>query len=77
MRAWGATRTTLVTYVLPVLGIALGVVVLDERLHPEEVVGTVLVLVGLVLASSRGGRILFRRQAGSTEYEMEYHLDST
>lgn len=63
MRAWGATRTTLVTYALPVMGIALGVIVLDERLHAEEVVGAALVLVGLVLASSsRGGRILFARR---------------
>jgi drug/metabolite transporter (DMT)-like permease len=77
MRAWGATRTTLVTYVLPVMGIALGVVVLDERLHPEEVAGTVLVLAGLVLASSRGGRILFGRRPRPAEHEMEYHLDST
>jgi drug/metabolite transporter (DMT)-like permease len=62
MRAWGATRTTLVTYALPVIGIALGVVVLDERLHAEEVAGTVLVLAGLVLASRRRGRVLFGRQ---------------
>ena len=78
MRAWGATRTTLVTYVLPIMGIALGVIVLDERLHPEEIVGTVLVLVGLVLASRRrGGRVLFARRPRHPEHEMEYHLDST
>lgn len=64
MRAWGATRTTLVTYALPVMGIALGVIVLDERLHPEELAGAALVLVGLVLASSRrGGRVLYGRRA--------------
>lgn len=62
VRAWGATRTTLVTYVLPVMGIALGVVVLDERLHPEEVAGTALVLTGLVLASTRRGRVLVGRR---------------
>ncbi len=66
MRAWGATRTTLVTYALPVMGIALGVIVLDERLHAEEVLGTALVLAGLVLASSgRGGRVLFGRRPPS------------
>jgi drug/metabolite transporter (DMT)-like permease len=63
MRAWGAMRTTLVTYGLPVMGIALGVIVLDERLHPEEIAGTALVLTGLVLAStSRRSRILFARR---------------
>lgn len=66
MRAWGATRTTLVTYALPVMGIALGVIVLDEHLHAEEVLGTGLVLAGLVLASSsRGGRVLFGRRPPS------------
>jgi len=63
MRAWGATRTTLVTYALPVIGIALGVIVLDERLHAEEVAGTVLVLSGLVVASRRRGRVLYARRA--------------
>jgi drug/metabolite transporter (DMT)-like permease len=63
LRAWGAMRTTLVTYALPVMGIALGVIVLDERLHPEEVGGTALVLTGLVLASTRRrSRILFARR---------------
>jgi drug/metabolite transporter (DMT)-like permease len=62
MRAWGATRTTLVTYALPVVGITLGLVFLDERLHPEEVVGAMLVLTGLGLANSRvGHRVLFGR----------------
>jgi drug/metabolite transporter (DMT)-like permease len=63
LRAWGATRVTLVTYALPVLGIALGVIVLDERLHPQEVAGAVLVLAGLVMASTgRRGRVLFARR---------------
>jgi drug/metabolite transporter (DMT)-like permease len=63
MRAWGAMRTTLVTYALPVMGITLGVVVLDERLHPEEIAGSVLVLAGLVLASGRRrSRVLYARR---------------
>ncbi len=62
MRVWGATRTTLVTYALPVVGITLGVVLLDERLHVEEIAGTALVLAGLVLANARiGHRVLFGR----------------
>ena len=51
------------TYALPVMGIALGVIVLDERLHAEEIAGTALVLTGLVLASTRRrSRILFARR---------------
>jgi drug/metabolite transporter (DMT)-like permease len=63
VRAWGATRTTMVTYAIPVVGISLGVVVLGEQLHPAEVAGTVLILGGLVLAnSSVGRRVLFQRR---------------
>jgi drug/metabolite transporter (DMT)-like permease len=56
LRAWGATRSTLVTYVMPIVGIALGVAVLGEVLHPAEILGSVLVIGGLVLASSRFGQ---------------------
>lgn len=56
LRAWGATRSTLVTYVMPIVGIALGVAVLGEVLHPAEILGSVLVVGGLVLASSRFGQ---------------------
>jgi drug/metabolite transporter (DMT)-like permease len=56
LRAWGATRSTLVTYVMPIVGIALGVTVLGEVLHPAEILGSVLVIGGLALASSRFGQ---------------------
>ena len=36
---WGATRTTLVTYVIPVVAIVLGFLFLDERLRPLELRG--------------------------------------
>lgn len=54
--AWGATRTSLVTYVMPIVGILLGVLMLRETLSAAEIAGSVLVLVGLVLANSRMGR---------------------
>jgi drug/metabolite transporter (DMT)-like permease len=56
VRAWGATRTTMVTYVIPVVGIVLGVLILGETLHPEEVVGAALVIAGVVLANAAIGR---------------------
>ncbi|HSM33123.1 MAG TPA: DMT family transporter [Anaerolineae bacterium] len=59
---WGATRTTLVTYVIPVLAIALGFAVLGERLRPLELAGAVLILGGVVLVNANvGQRPLFRR----------------
>ena len=36
LERWGATRTTLVTYVLPVVAITLGFVFLGERLRPHR-----------------------------------------
>jgi drug/metabolite transporter (DMT)-like permease len=64
IRTWGATRMSLVTYVIPVVAIVLGVVVLDEELHPAELLGTLMILSGVVLTSSRrGGRRLFGRSS--------------
>jgi drug/metabolite transporter (DMT)-like permease len=62
--AWGATRTTLVSYVIPVVGIVLGYLVLDEPVDARIVVGTVLVVAGVGLVNSRfGRRRLFGRVA--------------
>jgi drug/metabolite transporter (DMT)-like permease len=62
IRSWGATRTALVTYALPVVGIALGVIVLSEELHPAEIAGAVLIIGGLLLANAAvGQRRLFGR----------------
>lgn len=62
--SWGATRTSLVTYVMPIVGIALGVLVLGERLDLAEILGAALIIGGLVLAnSSLGQRRLFGRGA--------------
>ncbi len=66
VRAWGATRTTTVTYLIPIVGITLGVVVLQEELHPAEILGALLILSGLLLAnSSVGRRVLFQRRLPS------------
>ena len=62
--AWGATRTTLVTYVLPLVAIVLGFVFLGERLVPLELAGAAFVLFGIVLVNaSVGRRVLFARRA--------------
>ena len=37
---WGATRLTMVAYVIPVVGIALGFLVLDETIDGRVVLGT-------------------------------------
>ncbi len=47
----GSTRTTLVTYLLPVFGVALGVIFLGERLNLQLVFGTILVVAGVWLVN--------------------------
>jgi len=60
---WGATRTTLVAYLLPVVGIVLGYLVLGETVDARIIIGTALVIAGIGLVNSRFGR---RRLFGRT-----------
>jgi drug/metabolite transporter (DMT)-like permease len=53
---WGATRTTLVAYLIPVVGIALGYLVLAEPLDGRIIIGTTLVIAGIGLVNSRFGQ---------------------
>jgi drug/metabolite transporter (DMT)-like permease len=43
----GSTRSTLVTYMFPVIGVALGVLFLGERLDGRLVVGALMVVAGI------------------------------
>lgn len=49
----GATRATFITYLIPVVALALGVVFQDDHVAPPALVGVVLVFAGAVLASRR------------------------
>jgi drug/metabolite transporter (DMT)-like permease len=62
LRAWGPTAASGVTYVTPVVGVALGILVLGEHLSWNEPVGAVIVLAGILLTQQRV-RILTRRRA--------------
>jgi drug/metabolite transporter (DMT)-like permease len=59
-RAWGPTSTSTVTYLTPVVGVVLGIVILGERLSWNEPLGALLVILGILLAQNR---IRFRRAA--------------
>ncbi|MFS0866823.1 DMT family transporter [Microbacterium sp. 179-B 1A2 NHS] len=61
VRAWGPTRASTVTYITPVVGVVLGVVLLGERLGWNEPAGALLVFLGILLAQ---GRLRRRRDAG-------------
>ena len=50
---WGATRTTLVTYLMPPVGLTLGAIFLDETVDWKIVAGALLILAGIVAANWR------------------------
>lgn len=49
----GGPRASYVTYVIPVVAVALGVAVLGDHVHPAALVGVGLVIAGAVAASRR------------------------
>ena len=53
LRSWGATRTSLVAYLLPIWGIVLGAIVLAEPIHTSLLIGTALVISGIWLVNLR------------------------
>lgn len=52
LNSWGATRTTLVTYVFPVVGLILGIVFLNETMDWRLGVGSVFILSGIVVVNA-------------------------
>jgi drug/metabolite transporter (DMT)-like permease len=65
LRSWGATRTSLVAYLLPIWGIVLGALVLSEAIDVRLIAGTALVIAGIGLVNMRGSvqQVLRRRPA--------------
>ena len=62
LQRWGATRTSLVAYLLPIWGIGLGALVLSEPITPNMIVGAGLIIGGIALVNARyGTRPLFVR----------------
>lgn len=61
LRAWGPTRASTVTYLTPIVGVVLGILILGEQLTWNEPVGAVIVFAGILLAQDR----LRRRRAAN------------
>jgi drug/metabolite transporter (DMT)-like permease len=65
LRRWGATRTSLVSYLMPVVGITLGVLVVGEAVDLAMIVGTTLVIGGIGLVNlGASPAVLLRRSMG-------------
>lgn len=54
IQSWGASRATLVTYVVPGIGLVLGAVFLGEKVDWRIIAGSALVILGVGLASLVG-----------------------
>jgi drug/metabolite transporter (DMT)-like permease len=52
---WGATRTSMVAYLMPVNGVVLGALVLGEPVDARLVVGLALVISGIAVVQLRLG----------------------
>jgi drug/metabolite transporter (DMT)-like permease len=52
LRDWGATRTSMVAYLLPLYGIALGAIVRKEPVDATMILGTVLIIGGVALVNA-------------------------
>ncbi|GGE92561.1 transporter [Mycetocola zhadangensis] len=53
LAAWGPTATSSVTYITPVVGVILGVLLLSESLGWNEPLGAVIVFLGILLTQKR------------------------
>jgi drug/metabolite transporter (DMT)-like permease len=56
LATWGATRTSLVAYLMPVNGLLLGAAVLGEAIDARLVVGLALIISGIAVVQLRSGR---------------------
>ena len=53
LRDWGPARASTVTYLSPVVGVVLGVVLLGESIHWNEPVGGLIVVAGILVSGGR------------------------
>lgn len=68
---WGSTRSSMVAYLLPVVGIALGFLVLHETIDIRVLLGAALIVGGVALVNSPfGQRRLFGRRAATPRPEV-------
>jgi drug/metabolite transporter (DMT)-like permease len=63
----GATMASMVTYLFPVVGVGLGVLLLGERMDVRLAIGTVLVLIGIIVVSLRYDALVSRVPSGVRE----------
>ena len=69
---WGATRTSMVAYLLPVYGIILGALVLSEPVDGRLIIGTALIIGGVALVNAQASwRPAFTRRQSVAKVSSE------
>ena len=63
----GATMASMVTYLFPVVGVGLGVLLLGEPMDVRLALGTILVLIGIIVVSLRYDAAVSRVPSGVRE----------
>jgi drug/metabolite transporter (DMT)-like permease len=76
LRDAGATITTTVTYLLPIVAVIAGVVLLNEPLTWNEPVGAAIIIAGAVIAQGRPSWLGRRATAASPDPERPPDADT-
>ncbi|HSK94104.1 MAG TPA: DMT family transporter [Candidatus Angelobacter sp.] len=63
----GATMASMVTYMFPVIGVGIGVLLLNELMDPRLAIGTALVVLGIVIVTLRYDAGVSRVPGGARE----------
>ncbi len=66
IRLIGASRSSMVTYLMPIFSIIVGVIVLDEHITWYQPVGALIVLLGVAVSQGLVGS-LRRKSIGAAE----------
>jgi drug/metabolite transporter (DMT)-like permease len=53
INAWGATAASTVTYLTPITGVVLGVIILGERITWNEIIGGIIVILAVLTSHGR------------------------
>jgi drug/metabolite transporter (DMT)-like permease len=67
----GATRTIIVTYLLPVTALIYGVLLLGETIRVQSILGMVLVLIGIAITTGGAAFVWRARQARAVRNERQ------
>lgn len=63
----GATVASMVTYAFPIVGVTLGVLLLGEQMDVRLILGTALVLAGIIVVTLRYDAVVSRVPSGARE----------